>query len=537
MLSRGRIATASAWRAAATCSRRACAPLTAAASPRSLFASSCGGITVARAPSSVGALSVLSLKSASFAVLRARGGAYVDKTSAIADLLASDEALSAFFARPRKFGKSLTLDVAATMLAAGALPAGVVSWPGYAPVNIDAVFGGLAVHERLRRRDPSLRGLLERAHFVLSISLGGAQTGCELKGRIISRIASVAGNTFGCALETKVRLAATPDEAVEMLVSAVPLGVPVALLVDDYDGAIIQDVAKGRWAAADDGLAALRSLFMSTKAPDVGSRIERCLVTGVTRFARTSLFLGANNFSDLTNDPLLSRAIGFSEVEIRATFPDELRRVAASLGKDVDGAVAELARWYNGYCFDGVTTCFNPFPVLVALEVGEITEKEMAGASGVHWLGLTPRSLTTDLVEALQAGVPATATRVDVADLEARRVEAVPLLLQLGLLSPTAGQPSVCRPPNEYAVQSLQHMADTALVVESADFGRMAAALRHRSCAAFVSAATTLLENIPRRIIQEGRQGWRGCTPRVGLPHWPCVLDAPPEPARRRRHV
>ena len=53
---------------------------------------------------------------------RARGEAYVDRTSAIADLLASDEAMSTFFARPRKFGKSLTLDVAAEMLAAARCP-------------------------------------------------------------------------------------------------------------------------------------------------------------------------------------------------------------------------------------------------------------------------------------------------------------------------------------------------------------------------------------------------------------------------------
>ena len=36
----------------------------------------------------------------------------------------------AFFARPRKFGKSLTRDVAAQMLAAGALPPGVAPWAG-----------------------------------------------------------------------------------------------------------------------------------------------------------------------------------------------------------------------------------------------------------------------------------------------------------------------------------------------------------------------------------------------------------------------
>jgi hypothetical protein len=275
-----------------------CRAFTAGARTHASLSSSHGGALPPKAAivlgctraASSGTLSALSLKSASFAVLRARGAAYVDKTSAIADLLASDESMSAFFARPRKFGKSLTLDVAAEMLAAGALPAGVKPWPGYVPVDVDALFGGLAVHERLRARDPTLRGLLERAHFVVKLGLGDAQTGTKLESRIISGLANIAGSAFGAALKAEVRAAVTADDAVEMLVRAVPRGVPIALLVDEYDHAIIQDVRKGRWAAADDGLEALRSLMMATKAPDVGSRIERCLITGVARFARTSLF-------------------------------------------------------------------------------------------------------------------------------------------------------------------------------------------------------------------------------------------------------
>ena len=138
----------------------------------------------------------LALDSPSFPTLRARRNAYVDKTSAIADLLVSDEGMfnqtRAFFARPRKFGKSLTLDVAAEMLAAGALPAGVAPWPGYAPVDVEAVFGGLDVHARLQQRDPSLRGLLERAHFVVKLSLGVAQTGSELPSSTGSRASPAA---------------------------------------------------------------------------------------------------------------------------------------------------------------------------------------------------------------------------------------------------------------------------------------------------------------------------------------------------------
>ena len=458
-------------------------------------------------------LQSIALSSPDFLTLRAGGAAYVDKTGAIADLLnahAPGDAHRAFFARPRKFGKSLTLDVASTMLAAGELPAGAAAWPGFVPVDVDAAFSGLAVHARLRARDPSLRSLLRRAHFVVKLGLGGAMSGAKLEVAIFDELASIAGSAFGDAVEAKVRQQGTPAGALRALVSAVPRGVPVALLVDEYDAAVIQDVVKGRWAAADDGIAALRSLLMATKAPDVGARIERCLVTGVARFARTSLFSGANNFVDMTDSPLLSRALGFSEAEIRGTFPVELARLAASLDTDVDGAVAALARWYNGYCFDGETPTFNPFPVLRALQVGAITEREMAAASGTNWLGLAPGAVVAGLAEERLAGVRADTTDLDIGELEARRVRVVPLLLQTGLLSLVRGQPSLARPPNEYARRSLQRMVETALAAPPEALAGFAAALRERDRAAFEAATRLLFEQLPRTLFKRAVEDERG---------------------------
>ena len=408
--------------------------------------------------------------------------------------------MRAFFARPRKFGKSLTLDVAAEMLAAGVLPPRVEPWPGFVPVDVDSVFGGLEVHERLRKGDPHLRGLLTRAHFVVKLGLGTAQTGANLGALIIRQAASIAGSAFGSAIEAKVLAASEPGDAIETLISAVPRGVPVAVLVDEYDSAIIQDVTKMRWAAADTGIEALRSLLMATKSLTTGPRIERFLVTGVARFTRTSLFSGANNFVDLTDSPLMSRVLGFSEAEIRYVFPAELERLADSLRTDVDGAVAELTRWYNGYSFDGVTTCFNPYPVLVSLRAGTITERELEAASGTNWLSLTPADVVDGLATELQASANSEPASVDIADLEARRVRAVPLLLQTGLLSLVAGHPLQCRPPNEYARRSLRLMVSNALAVKPVSFFLLRAALRDRDRAAFEAAVTLLFEQIPKTL-------------------------------------
>ena len=460
----------------------------------------------------------IAVHSPDFSFMRTGGASLVDKTSAIADLLnhaAPGDLHRFFFARPRKFGKSLTLSIAAEMLAAGELPPSAQPWPGYAPVDTEQLFGGLQVHERLLRGDATLRSLLQRPHFVVKLGLGGASSGAKLEAAIFDEIAGIAGTAFGESVEGKVRLQGTPMGALGALVNAVPSAVPVALLVDEYDGAIIQDVAEGDWSSARKGINALRSLAMSTKSPHFGSRIERCLVTGVARFAHTSLFSGANNFTDLTSHPLLSRVLGFSEAEIRATFPAELERLALGQGTDVNGAMQQLAQWYNGYCFDGASTCFNPFPVLTALEAGRITGLEMEGASGTNWLGLTPVDLVHSLVTELQRGVArgaGAASSLDVADLERRRVRAVPLLLQLGLLSSKPGEPQHCQPPNDYASASLRRML--ALAMEDGEEGQQDVtlalaginkALTLRSPAALAEAVEAILLRLPSAMFKESK--------------------------------
>jgi len=394
-------------------------------------------------------------------------------------------------------------------------------------VDVDALFGGLEVHARWAARDPALRGLLSRAHFVVPLGLGGVQTGARLERRIFGGLAYVAGAAFGSELEAKTRAASTLGEALQVLISAVPRGVPVALLVDEYDAAIIQDVAEGDWAAARAGVKALRSLLMSTKDFSTGHRIERCLVTGVARFAQTSLFSGANNFADLTDTPLLSRVLGFSEAEIRCTFPGELARLGANAGTDAEGAIAELAHWYNGYCFDGASSCFNPYPVLAALEAGKLKEKELAAASGTNWLGLAPGSVVRGLVSELSVGAISDTTAIDIANLEACRVAAVPLLLQTGLLSHvpqparsplcdenasemSAPPPRVVRPPNEYARLSLQRLAETALAVDRSALQSLTAALVKRDRVAFEALVKLIVENLPRTLFKAAGAGGGG---------------------------
>lgn len=459
----------------------------------------------------------LALGSPDFSTMRFGGAVMVDKTASIADLLnchGPADTHRVFFARPRKFGKSFTLSAAADMLSAGALPPGVEPWPGLRPVDVDAEFGGTAVHQRLREEPASLRGLLQQAHFVIKLSLGDVQSGAVMKEGIISAIATSARVLLqDSALAALILKEPTPGAALGHLISVVHPAVPVALLVDEYDQAIIQDVSDGQWAEAKEGIKALRSLMMATKSLEYGGRIARCLVTGVAHFAQTSLFSGANNFKDMTADPLLSRVLGFSKEEIASTFPAHLERLGSKLlvggaaggsGDAPTAALDKLQEWYNGYCFDGTTSCFNPFPVLEALEKGMITSTEMDAASGTNWLGMTPAAMLQGAFFLADRVPRPAADIIDVEGLKAKRVDAASLLMQTGLLTRMPCDADACRPPNEYARRSLQRMLATALEVRGdLLLPPLAAALASRDRAAFQAEASRLLELVPNTLFKE----------------------------------
>jgi hypothetical protein len=73
-------------------------------------------------------------------------------------------------------------------------------------------------------------------HFVVTLSLGGVQTGADLKAGIISALASIAARPFGSAAESAVESSLMPEGALGELVDAVRDSVPVALLIDGEGG-------------------------------------------------------------------------------------------------------------------------------------------------------------------------------------------------------------------------------------------------------------------------------------------------------------
>jgi hypothetical protein len=264
----------------------------------------------------------------------------------------------------------------------------VSAWLGYRPYDVGSLFGGLEVHSRYLDNDPTLGNLFKEADFVIHLSLGGAESGSDLRNYVLEKRSGVARSAFADeTLAMRIFNATSAECAFGHLVDAIPRGVSVVVLVDEYDRAILDDVRDKNFAAATAGLKALNSLMMSTK-PEYSSRIRKFVITGSTRIAWSSLFSGANNIDDLTHSPLLSRILGFSDEDVRALIDALVDN--SPLKQEPEQTFQYLKCWYNGYCFDGSTTSFHPFGVLSCLSKATTYKSALDGVTAVNWLSTAP---------------------------------------------------------------------------------------------------------------------------------------------------
>ena len=259
-----------------------------------------------------------------FREIRERDCYYVDKTAYIGRLL--DEGKHYFLSRPRRFGKSLFLDTLKEL------------FEGNEPL-----FAGLAIHDE---HDWSI------SHPVLRLSFGGGNFG-EPGGLQ----ANLKAHFDAVERETGVGSAhATAPERFRNLIEVLHerAGRRVVVLVDEYDKPILDALDAPEVARANRD--SLRGLYGVVK--DCDAHVRFTFLTGVSKFAKVSLFSGLNNLADITLDPRYSAICGYTDADLDAVFAPELP------GLDWD----EIRAWYNGYSWRGAEKVYNPFDILLLFD-------------------------------------------------------------------------------------------------------------------------------------------------------------------------
>ena len=311
---------------------------------------------------------------------------YVDKTQFAWQLV--DEGKYYFLSRPRRFGKSLFLDTLKEL------------FEGNEPL-----FRGLFIHDKWdwKQRYPVVR---------VSFGDGVIKSRMELDNRINQQLTDI-----------RQALQLPPNTALDIAGNFGGLirtahqqyNAQVVVLIDEYDKPILDNITNPE--AATEAREGLKNLYSVLK--DADPHMKFCLLTGVSKFSKVSLFSGLNNLNDISMDAKYSAICGYTDTDIDSTFAAELS------GLDRD----EIRRWYNGYNWQGESV-YNPFDALLLFQKREFKPYWFESATPTFLVKLlAERQFFTPNFDDLQTS-SALLNRFDVQDISTEA-----LLFQTGYLT------------------------------------------------------------------------------------------------------
>lgn len=255
---------------------------------------------------------------------------YVDKTQLVHTLVTTGSYY--FFARPRRFGKSLLVSTLKELFKGNR-----------------ALFEGLWIENRWD---------WSRTSPVIHISFDAlSYKALGLEAALQSELADIA-ESFGIDL-------VKPDlsgQFKELLRKIHAKHGRVVLLIDEYDKPIIDYLETGLLDTAKTNRGVLREFYSILKAAD--EQLRLVFITGISKFAKVSLFSHLNNLNDISLDKNYASLAGYTQAEIETYFEDYMQAVEQDLSISRDELTETMRCWYNGFSWDGTTRVYNPFGTL-----------------------------------------------------------------------------------------------------------------------------------------------------------------------------
>ena len=87
-------------------------------------------------------------------------------------------------------------------------------------------------------------------------------------------------------------------------------------------------------------------------------------ITGVTRYAKVSIFSSMNNLVDISSDESYSSMFGYTQEELEKNFADMIEEGVSKSALGKGDYMAKLKDKYDGYCFSpGCDTVYNPVSI------------------------------------------------------------------------------------------------------------------------------------------------------------------------------
>lgn len=259
---------------------------------------------------------------------------YVDKTRDIYQMITSGKYY--FLSRPRRFGKSLLI---ATL---EALFSGKKEL--FANLWIDKSDWTWQTHPVVRFDFSTISHLTSQElqlGIIDQINITARQHGIDLTNE----------QTLGGKFKTLIMQLAQKNK--------------VIILIDEYDKPILDHIDNLQEAKAQREV--LKSLYSGIKGADQYLRFV--LLTGVSKFAQTSIFSGINNLTDISMDARYATMLGYTHKEIEIYLHAHLGRLAEKQKISYEEAIKQLTDYYDGYQFvENAERVFNPYSVLLCCD-------------------------------------------------------------------------------------------------------------------------------------------------------------------------
>ena len=264
---------------------------------------------------------------------------YVDKTKEILFILKNCK--YSFFSRPRRFGKSLTLDTIETLFTYGTEPYfkgtyiagnnedGTPRWtePKYPVLRLD-----------FSRLDVSSLEVF-RKDFLVLINEQCQKLGIEKLDCVGLKIGDI------------------------ISAFTIQLKQTYVLLIDEYDAPLNTLIDNNEMFEIIRN--EIRYFYATIKSSDVSGKIRFLLVTGITRFREVSIFSAGTNILDISYHPQIATIVGYTRDEIELYFKDYIDIAIEKLNHCTISSLSQeqylsykerllnkLATYYDNICFD-----------------------------------------------------------------------------------------------------------------------------------------------------------------------------------------
>lgn len=265
--------------------------------------------------------------------MREIGALYVDKTADVWRMVNDSCGRTFFLSRPRRFGKSLLLS----------------TFKAFFQGRRD-LFKGLKI-------DSLAPDEAWQEYPILDMTMTRAadRDPARIESSLIQMVDELASR-YGVAIQ-----GVAPRDRFNSLILELVAKTkkPVVILIDEYDKPILDVIGTD---ALDRTLEIMKSFYQVVKDRNADERFV--FITGVTKFAHTSLFSGANNPTDLTSRADFATLLGYTEEELKANFAEEIEATAKAKGVSVEKLLADMKEWYDGFRFEeNSPSVYNPVSV------------------------------------------------------------------------------------------------------------------------------------------------------------------------------